>query len=161
VKNNRPEDVWAWAIETSETMHAKVIAKVLIILFPPRVELPGAALVPTGLFQLPQLLVGHGVLVLDHLAPLLAAAAAQPEDGGLGVGWEIAVVGDFLRLALNLQDLHVGMGKTLGLAQERLGDVAALLHGLPEAGIFSEPAADGGEVDLEQVGEVFVGGAQP
>jgi hypothetical protein len=42
-----------------------------------------------------------------------------------------------------------------------VGDVAALLHGLLEVGIFSEPVADGGEVDLEQVGEVFVGGAQP
>jgi hypothetical protein len=58
------------------------------------------------------------------------------------------------------------MGEVLGLVPERLGDVgvgdvAALLHGLLEVGIFSEPVADGGEVDLEQVGEVFVGGAQP
>jgi hypothetical protein len=79
---------------------------------------------------------------------------------------KIAVVGDFLRLAVDLQDLHVGMGEALGLVQERLGDVgigdvAALLHGLLELGIFGEPVADGGEADLEQAGEVFVGGAQP
>jgi len=43
------------------------------------------------------------VLVLDHLAPLLAAAVAQPEDGGLPVGREMPVVGDILRLALDLQ----------------------------------------------------------
>jgi hypothetical protein len=43
----------------------------------------GIARPDAGLFQLPQLLVGHGVLVLDHLAPLLAATVAQPEDGGL------------------------------------------------------------------------------
>ena len=78
---------------------------------------------------------------------------------------KIAVVGDFLRLAVDLQDLHVGMGEALGLVQERLGDVgigdvAALLHGLLELGIFGEPVADEGEADLEQVGEVFVGGAQ-
>jgi hypothetical protein len=36
-------DVWAWAIETTEATHTRAIAKVLIILIPPRVELPGAA----------------------------------------------------------------------------------------------------------------------
>ena len=82
-------------------------------------------------------LVGDGVLVLDALAPLLAAAVAQPEDGGLGVGREIAVVLDLLRFAGDRQDLHVGMGEALGLVQERegdvgVGDVAALLHGLAE-----------------------------
>jgi hypothetical protein len=58
------------------------------------------------------------------------------------------------------------LGEALGLVQERLGDVgigdvAALLHGLLELGIFGEPVADEGEADLEQAGEVFVGGAQP
>jgi hypothetical protein len=97
------------------------------------------------------MLVRHGVLVLDHLAPLLAAAVAQPEDGGLGVGREIAVVGHFLRLAGDRQDLHVGMGEALGLVQERLGDVgvgdvAALLHGLLERRVPAVPVADGGEL---------------
>jgi hypothetical protein len=105
------------------------------------------------------------MFVLDHLAPLLAAAVAQPEDGGLPVGREIAVVGDFLGLALDRQDLHVGMGKTLGLLMQRMGDVgigdvAAVLHGLPERRVPAEPVADGGQADLEQAGEVFVGGAQ-
>jgi hypothetical protein len=58
------------------------------------------------------------------------------------------------------------VGEALGLVQEReghvgVGDVAALLHGLLEVGIPGEPVADGGEVDLEQVREVFVGGTQP
>ena len=63
----------------------------------------GIARPDAGLFQLAQLFVGHGVLVLDHLAPLLAAAVAQPEDGGLPVGREIAVVGNFLRLAVSIR----------------------------------------------------------
>jgi hypothetical protein len=55
--------------------------------------------------QLPQLFAGYGVLVL---ASLLAAAVAQPENGGLGVGREVAIVRHFLRLADDRQDLHVG-----------------------------------------------------
>jgi hypothetical protein len=35
------------------------------------------------------------------------------------------------------------------------------VHGLLELGIFGEPVVDDGEADLEQAGEVFVGGAQP
>jgi hypothetical protein len=58
------------------------------------------------------------------------------------------------------------MGEALGLLQERqghvgVGDVAALLHGLLELGVLRQPVADGGEADVEQVGEVFVGGTQP
>jgi hypothetical protein len=63
-----------------------------------------------------------------------------------------------------MQDLHVGMGDALGLLMQRMGDVgdvAAVLHGLLELGVLGEPVADGSQADLEQAGEVFVGGAQP
>src|SRR5713101_7682947 len=126
----------------------------------------GIARPDAGFLELAQLLLGDaGVLVLDPLAPLLAAAVAQPEDGGLGVGREVAVVFDLLGPALDLQDLHVLVGKTLGLLQQRMGDVgvgdvAAILRRLPELGIAGEPIADGVAGDLEQLGEVFVGGAQ-
>ena len=58
------------------------------------------------------------------------------------------------------------MSEALGLLMQRMGDVGVgdittVLHGLLELGIFGEPVADGGEADLEQAGEVFVGGAQP
>ncbi len=58
------------------------------------------------------------------------------------------------------------MGEALGLLMQRMGDVsigdvAAILQGLFEVRVLGEPVADGGEADLEQAGEVFVGGAQP
>ena len=58
------------------------------------------------------------------------------------------------------------MSEALGLLMQRMGDVgigdvAAVLHGLLECRVPAEPVADGGEADLEQAGEVFVGGAQP
>src|SRR6266446_8376383 len=92
----------------------------------------GIARPDAGFLELAQLLLGDaGVLVLDPLAPLLAAAVAQPEDGGLGVGREVAVVFDRLGPALDLQDLHVLVGEALGLLQQRMddvgvGDVAAI-----------------------------------
>ena len=49
----------------------------------------------------------------------------------------------------------------VALGDVGVGDVAAVLHGLLELGVLGEPVADGGEADLEQAGEVFVGGAQP
>jgi hypothetical protein len=41
-------DVWAWAIETTEATHTRAVAKVLIILIPPRVELRGSQWWPTA-----------------------------------------------------------------------------------------------------------------
>ena len=104
--------------------------------------------------------------MLDLFAPVLAAAVAQPEDRGAGVGRMVVGVVDLRRRPLRVGEEAGGRPLVAdGALIELLGDAGvgrdlALLDRLLEVGELLHPVVDGGAADAEQPGQFLVGGAQ-
>ena len=104
-------------------------------------------------------------MVLDPLTPVGAAAVAQPEDGGRGVGRMVVGVFHALRPLGAGEEAHGGALVAGGALVELLGDLGvgvelALLDRLLELGVLLQPVADGAAADADDGGQVVVGGAQ-